>query len=956
MKKEVLFLSFLIIFISFASASFDIGNKSYSIEKEYSSNGTLSGWVNISFDSESSESLIKDNFGNSISLLDLLKKNSSLQYNCSTKNCSKSYDAGIPDVQKSFTLSSGSSKLVGLKITGDINKINAIKFDLTSTAQSSCDNQVKIDFFEDGIYDYGNTKTSSNVCSENKNYSCFNESLAMENYALGSTLYCQKISLNEAPGFRVGAWIKKTGSGTSDLVMFIHDGPNQVATCKLPDATTLGGEVSCDLNYLVTQTKDYYVCAYSKSPGIYTLRGNANSPTKCGFYGLPVKPFSTAYQIFAQKKEFGSVGTITINDSLPSGKALSTIMESYIINKYKTMNCEDGCVIPIKITSQANQSMVLKNLILSYEKSSGSVLSENFYDIQESSTKISSNFQKISLDNAGFNMPNKYGNYTLDLKLNDEIIFSDKISVVKIPLIRDFFPKTVPIATPMEFRLEVDFQNVTVSEYDWEFDGSLQITATNKINHTFNTGGNHKVKVTIKSQGNKSSSKTFDISVYIPQEKIGESISILESDLTRVKKQIGDLPSSIQNLVRQKLGISNIESSIVEIKKKYTTATTDPDYVEITRLISLINMPESISTSKNATNIVFYPKKNVINLNILESITDESRIVGKDEKYKDAILSWELQNLDMKINFKEITARQNGQDIVLISFYDILIGEKQSLGENVYLIIKNMSDFKFEKSYSERVQDDYYYIEMSPSQEKISFSTSEKIEFSDLPAFVSPGINALGVKEEIIIDIPKNSKGGTFILIAILLIVAALIGYIFLYRWYKYKYENHLFKNKNNLYNITSYIGNSKRKGMTNDQIIEKLGNTGWSGEQIKYAMKKYEGKNTGLWWPSFGKKKEVEKKSSGYNFGTGLNPRSKIFGDRLNSRSKSFENEKYNTLAIVAFIFMFVFSPVGLILGIIALSQIKKTREKGRWMALTSIIIPIAIIIIGILLLLIYL
>ena len=49
---------------------------------------------------------------------------------------------------------------------------------------------------------------------------------------------------------------------------------------------------------------------------------------------------------------------------------------------------------------------------------------------------------------------------------------------------------------------------------------------------------------------------------------------------------------------------------------------------------------------------------------------------------------------------------------------------------------------------------------------------------------------------------------------------------------------------------------------------------------------------------------------------------------------------KKYNTLCILAIIFSFVFYPVGLILGIIALSQIKKTKEKGRGLALTPIVI----------------
>ena len=55
---------------------------------------------------------------------------------------------------------------------------------------------------------------------------------------------------------------------------------------------------------------------------------------------------------------------------------------------------------------------------------------------------------------------------------------------------------------------------------------------------------------------------------------------------------------------------------------------------------------------------------------------------------------------------------------------------------------------------------------------------------------------------------------------------------------------------------------------------------------------------------------------------------------------SNQQENQEYNTLSIVAFIFAFLFPPVGFILGIIALSQIKKTNEKGRGLAIAAIII----------------
>lgn len=50
---------------------------------------------------------------------------------------------------------------------------------------------------------------------------------------------------------------------------------------------------------------------------------------------------------------------------------------------------------------------------------------------------------------------------------------------------------------------------------------------------------------------------------------------------------------------------------------------------------------------------------------------------------------------------------------------------------------------------------------------------------------------------------------------------------------------------------------------------------------------------------------------------------------------------QRTNTLAIVAFVIALVFSNlIGLILGIVALNQIKKTGEKGRGLAIASIVI----------------
>jgi hypothetical protein len=57
----------------------------------------------------------------------------------------------------------------------------------------------------------------------------------------------------------------------------------------------------------------------------------------------------------------------------------------------------------------------------------------------------------------------------------------------------------------------------------------------------------------------------------------------------------------------------------------------------------------------------------------------------------------------------------------------------------------------------------------------------------------------------------------------------------------------------------------------------------------------------------------------------------------------------RYNTLAIVGFVLAFVINVAGLVVSIIALSQIKRTGERGRGLALAGVIIGAASIVIGI-------
>jgi peptidyl-prolyl cis-trans isomerase B (cyclophilin B) len=65
--------------------------------------------------------------------------------------------------------------------------------------------------------------------------------------------------------------------------------------------------------------------------------------------------------------------------------------------------------------------------------------------------------------------------------------------------------------------------------------------------------------------------------------------------------------------------------------------------------------------------------------------------------------------------------------------------------------------------------------------------------------------------------------------------------------------------------------------------------------------------------------------------------------------------SERWNILAIVGFILTFFVSIAGIILGFIALSQIKRTGEKGHGLALWAVILGFVFIVLGIIFWIVY-
>jgi len=843
--KFFVILSFVILFVGFISADFtieNIGNQSHSINKEYCALDDIQGWINISLINEPTDSKFNDSFGNAPTLLDLLQGNT-YSYNCTPSDCSPDYSATSPLTTKSFILDKGKSKLVGFKLTENLDSINSVDFQVDSNASSDCENQLEINFFNNNKFVIKNNKSSEGGCPSLKSYGCFTTGITEVD--LESTPFCQRINFSESPGFEIGAWVK--GTGTHDVKMKILNlnGGNSLAECTLSGITSKGKEVNCSVNFEVKKLQEYYVCIYATDDEEYTTL--KNSSNDCAFQGNPPGTEQVSYQIFAQGKKFATPETLYIANEQEGSKDLNVLFKDYIETKYGSLDCSAGCVIPINITSyQDSQNITLSDLELKYS-SSGTSTERNFFDLIGTPAKVNSGFGKLFLNFGNFSVSGKPGNYNYSLEFNGQEIFNESIAVKNISM--RLFPTATAFGVPTTFKLIINpAQNIT--SYFWEFGDDKNATTTlNKVEHTYDSFGIKQAKVAITTTSGISFSKTYPIIVNSPEQYINTQIISSQSKIDKINSKISLFSTFEKTEIQNKLNLSSIKRKLDKIKTENTAAVNESDYILIVnKILALEEIPDSIEITKQSlTPFTLLPKPENIDLDLLEDSYNETYNSSNEQAYLDAIQAWNLKNIETKMDFKEISVT-HGTDIEpLLSFVKLNINKKND--SKAYLFLLKFEKMNFKNSRIFNRNSDYVSIALADST-TIEFSTTEEIEFMELPYFISPAISELSiVKTNYKIDSSFliSKKWIIFGLIVAVLIISGAIIFFILKAWYKKRYETHLFKDRNNLYNLITYINNAKTKGLSDDKIINSLKKAKWNSEQIRYGMRKYVGKKTGL-------------------------------------------------------------------------------------------------------------
>ena len=354
------------------------------------------------------------------------------------------------------------------------------------------------------------------------------------------------------------------------------------------------------------------------------------------------------------------------------------------------------CIIPIRIFSNASQSITISNIDVRYRKNNVVHVENSIYSLLEDSPRVSSNYKKLNFNMASFRTPESEGNYTFTLKLNNQNIFSEKIEVKNVSIIKSVSPLKTASSVPTDFIAYVESpENVFVSGYFWDFgNGATKTTSTNKTTNTYQQLGKYTLSITLMDNRGISSSQNFEIEVESPKEIINTTLTKNTKNIEEIKIYIQNKSAFQQRSINSVLKIDNISSKIEIIKQRYELSLQETNLTkqteEMNQIVSelmRIRVPDRIFVTKQANSFIFIPKKENIELGTLKIIAGGDYNSEKTENYKNAVVAWNIENLNISIDFNEFSAEyESGTEKIAVVF-ELKINEKKNIQYDYYLTI-----------------------------------------------------------------------------------------------------------------------------------------------------------------------------------------------------------------------------------------------------------------------------
>lgn len=824
------------------------------IPTQLSSGARLSGTVTILFDDESLEAQLRTNWGQSISIRELLAVNNKqtvIHYNCSNSNCMPHYET-----QNAVnTIALDGSKEVGFVLEGNsIRNVRDIRLDIEGSSGPSCFPDISVDVLNTGTNIIGSTRYIDQGCYVPR-YGCFeSERPSYQNVGIptGSASYCEKITLPAAPAFKIGARVTNSSSGTASLVMKLYKvSGTLLGQCTLPTHTQTEEDLSCIVSRGSLEQDDYFVCINAASASNYRIRAETNAP--CGTTDRGVT-YAADYEIFAQNLQFDRP-SISITDAAfrnSTGYSLLPLVQTYLVDTYGN-NCQPNCIVPFRIQG-TSQEVTLANAFIRYDSAIGAgVESSSVYEITRENATIDSGALTLDLGLTNFSVPEGFTGRTLQLSIDGRTLLQKSINVSAgfafgvTPTFAAFGRDTLFTINPSS--------NITQATWNFGDNSALQTVSGATTRHRYTTQGTYSVVVDVTNNRGQTARRTFNVIVGDPQSAVDDTLALYEGDLASLNGNLSTYPSWLQQELRTRLDTASVSQIVAAARTARASATNESDFIEIMNSLSSVRVPSRVGISARGALPLSVGSENMD----ISLLTEMQEITIDDATLRNNVLYWMSEHYLPQVNFETYQAYYGDiSEPVLTKFVINLNARGQRVptrlvigypADSVHIVSSSRGNDSLSRGVSVNVPDGASSVEFSvigmvtPQELGAYLVPAQLSDLGDLEA-PQPGIcnfDDVCSEDENHDNCPNDCKPwGSATAIVVIVIIAGGLVYLVIRLWYAKSYERELFPHRQDLLNVLTFIGNARRANIEDKEIIKKLKAAGWSGEQSKYALDKY--------------------------------------------------------------------------------------------------------------------
>lgn len=853
-KKSMYMLSVLIVMFMIPGVIATVTLHNESIMRNYVGGSLIKGPITLSFTNEPADALVQSAVPGGKSFYEVLKSanlQSGVHYNCSVSSCLQTYQiSGTPI--SSIAIDEGGEYHIGLLVEGKDVSIQNLDFLLASEVPASCSRQLEMRALDENTSMYNRNYLPDTSQCGGSTQGCFATNLAESDYkyvTLSTLNYCNNVTLEPAPAYAFSTSVRASGNTSAIILRLFNAEGDARGSCTAQVDGTGNRVAQCIINHTVTTSGSYFMCASAKeNKNEYEIRFETKGDI-CGGAGVG-KTNSGDYEIKATPLPYAPFTNVSISASFAgaTGMRLSDEADRYVEHVYGRQ-CTNGCVIPISLKG-ISQTVRLQNATLVYSAEENRITERNIYSVNRSVPTLNSNKAlSIDISNAGFTLPISARSGRFTFRIGQNSLLGNGIPLNITPGFSfEIVPRVVLPGVETTFSI---ISKENISESIWNFGDGTSITVIGvSAQHRYIQGNNYTISVTAKSRSGVNVTRSIEIILGEARESASQIINATSASLGNFTFSVSQLPTAVQPAINSRLNVSLLQTQVKAVQAAYAQASNESDYVSIVEQALRISIPKDIGISDSGT-VPFFLGFDRVEPAFVQILSNASVPAEKREEMLDNLIDWNRKTYDANVAFSVISiADSQGSITPLISHFIVTQRALREAGGEVYFVIDRpreeivfIGNPEIKTVQGEGVSGTAIRVTGSP----IEFYVETEVEYGQLGAHFAPMLDVLGSYEVREPTPPREYPLQWVIIWISVIIVGTFIMYLILQQWYKRHYERYLFPNADDLYNILTFIHNSRSSGMLDEAIRKSLRGSGWSSEQLSYAFKKIDGKRTGM-------------------------------------------------------------------------------------------------------------